>query len=90
MSEQFSATVAGYGIGTVLGIGLLIVVAVVTANWQKIKALAGQAKPVSDPIAETLELAKQLDALHVKLGLPPAEREAALADVITRAFRGQQ
>lgn len=89
MPDQFSAAASTYGWGTFAIIGVLIVVIGIVANWQRIKALAVQAKPSADPIAEALELAKQLDALHVKLGLPPAEREAALADVITRAFKGQ-
>lgn len=87
--EQFSAAASTYGIGTALILGVLIVVGLVAANWQKIKAAIPQPKPAADPIAEALELAKQLDALHVKLGLPVNEREAALADVITRAFKGQ-
>lgn len=87
--EQFSAAASTYGIGTALILGVLIVVGLVAANWQKIKAAIPQPTSAADPIAEALDLAKQLDALHVKLGLPVAEREAALADVITRAFKGQ-
>jgi hypothetical protein len=87
MPDQFSAAASTYGIGTVLIIGVLIVVGLVAANWQKIKATIPQPKLQADPIAEALELAKQLDALHKKLGLSGDEREAALADVVTRAFR---
>lgn len=90
MEDQFSAAAAGYGWGTFAILAVLVAVIGVAANWQRIKVLATQAKPAADPVAEALELAKQLDALHVKLGLPVNEREAALADVIARAFKGQQ
>lgn len=89
MSEQFTGAADLYGWGTFVALAVLVVTVLVAANWQKVKTAIAQAKPEADPIAEALDLAKQLDALHVKLGLPPAEREAALADVITRAFKGQ-
>lgn len=89
MPDQFSAAASTYGWGTFAALVVLVAAIGIVANWRHIKALAVQAKPVADPIAEALELAKQLDALHVKLGLPVNEREAALADVITRAFKGQ-
>lgn len=87
MEDQFNAAASTYGWGTFAALAALIVVGLVAANWQKIKASIPQ--QAANPIADALELAKQLDALHVKLGLPPNEREAALADVITRAFKGQ-
>lgn len=89
MEDQFSAAASTYGWGAFAILAALAAVIGVVANWQRIKVLATQAKPAADPIAEALDLAKQLDALHAKLGLPPNEREAALADVITRAFKGQ-
>jgi len=88
VEDQFSTAASTYGWGTFAALAVLVVVGIVAANWQKIKASIPQ--PVADPIAEALELAKQLDALHQKLGLSGAERESALADVLERAFRGVQ
>lgn len=86
MPDQFSAAASTYGWGTFAALAVLVVVGLVAANWQHIKALAGQAKPVADPIEDALDIARQLDALHVRLGLTDEERRASFHAVMDRGF----